>query len=61
MAPHERTEYRQQLGHLWQGFGAEQLGGWTGAAGLTAFRYLQLGADPEARGPLLFAATARRS
>ncbi len=61
MAPHERTEYRQQLGHLWQGFGAEQLGSWIESAGLTAFRYLQLGADPEARGPLLFAATARRN
>jgi hypothetical protein len=29
-------------------------------AGLGSFRYLPLSADPEAKGPLLFAATARR-
>jgi ArsR family transcriptional regulator len=60
MVPHERAEYRQQLGHLWQGFGKEQLGSWIDGAGLGSFRYLPLTADPEAKGPLLFAATARR-
>jgi ArsR family transcriptional regulator len=60
MAPHEREEYRQRMGHLWLGFAAEGLGEWIAAAGLGAFRYLPLPADPEAKGPTLFAATARK-
>src|SRR5690606_28606094 len=61
MTPHDREEYRQQMGHVWSGFGAEQLGGWAEEAGLEAFRYVPLPADPDARGPALFAATARRA
>ncbi|HET8655996.1 MAG TPA: metalloregulator ArsR/SmtB family transcription factor [Longimicrobiaceae bacterium] len=61
MTPHDREEYRQQMGHVWQGFSAEQLEGWTAAAGLGEFRYVPLPADPEAKGPALFAASAKRS
>jgi ArsR family transcriptional regulator len=60
MMPHEREEYRQQMGHLWQGFSSEQLAGWLEAAGFGTARYRHLPADPQAKGPLLFAATAKK-
>ena len=60
MTPHEREEYRQRMGHVWQGFPADTIGGWMEEAGLTQFRYHTLPADPDAKGPILFAATGRR-
>lgn len=60
MVPHERDEYRQQMGHVWLGFSEEQLGRWLAASGFSAFRYRRLPPDPAAMGPQLFAATARR-
>jgi ArsR family transcriptional regulator len=60
MTPHGREEYRHTMGHLWQGFGAEALSEWTAAAGFERFRHRALPADPLAKGPTLFAATARR-
>jgi ubiquinone/menaquinone biosynthesis C-methylase UbiE len=61
MMPHDREEYRQAMGHVWQGFGAERMERWMAEAGMTAFRYVPLPADPAAKGPMLFAASARRS
>ncbi|MFN9352088.1 MAG: ArsR/SmtB family transcription factor [Gemmatimonadota bacterium] len=58
MVPHERAELRAQMGHVWQGFGAEQLGAWSAAAGFAGLRYVPLPPDPQARGPRLFAATS---
>ena len=58
MAPHDREEYRQAMGHVWLGFGPEQLEGWMREAGLTGFRYVPLPADPAAKGPTLFAASS---
>ena len=60
MTPHDREEYRQRMGHVWLGFSGEQLGLWLEKVGLGSFRYLALAADPEAKGPTLFAATARK-
>jgi ArsR family transcriptional regulator len=60
MIPHDREEYRQQMGHLWTGFSADRISGWLEDAGLKAIRYRPLPADPRAKGPGLFAATARR-
>lgn len=60
MVPHDRTEYRSQMGHLWLGFEEEELAGWLEAADLAAARYSVLPPDPAARGPMLFVATARR-
>ena len=60
MTPHDRAEYRQRMGHLWQGFSEAQLAGWLDAEGWTGVRYRVLPADPEAKGPSLFAASARR-
>ena len=59
LTPHDREEYRQAMGHLWLGFESEALEGWTREAGLEGFRYATLPADPEAKGPVLFVATAR--
>jgi ubiquinone/menaquinone biosynthesis C-methylase UbiE/DNA-binding transcriptional ArsR family regulator len=58
MLPHDRERYRQEMGHLWLGFSAEQLRGWLAAAGFAPPRTVALAPDPEAKGPNLFAATA---
>lgn len=58
MVPHDRAELRAQMGHVWQGFGAEQLEGWSTEAGFAALRYIALPPDPQAKGPRLFAATS---
>lgn len=60
MMPHDREEYRQQMGHVWLGFSEAQLAGWLEPAGITRLVYRPLPADPEAKGPTLFAATARK-
>jgi ArsR family transcriptional regulator len=60
MVPHEHAEYREQMGHVWQGFSSEQLGDWLAGAGFDRARYQPLSSDPAAKGPALFAATARR-
>jgi hypothetical protein len=49
------------MGHVWQGFDRATLGGWMEAAGLENFRYNSLPPDPDAKGPMLFAATGKRS
>jgi ArsR family transcriptional regulator len=60
MMPHQREEYRQQMGHLWLGFSREELDSWTRAAGFRRPRYRPLPVDPEAKGPALFVASAIR-
>ena len=60
MMPHERSEFRNIMGHVWQGFGADELSRWAEQAGLHDLRYHPLPADPVAKGPTLFAASARR-
>jgi ArsR family transcriptional regulator len=60
MSPHERQEYRQELGHVWLGFDRRQIGKWIEGAGLTVPRVVPLPADPEAKGPTLFAAIAQK-
>lgn len=61
MRAHAREEYRETMGHLWPGFTQEQMRDWTGLAGLAAYRHIPLAPDPEASGPSLFAATARKA
>lgn len=60
MMPHDREEYVQAMGHVWQGFESARLQGWMAEAGLNAFRYVPLPPDPAAKGPGLFAASARK-
>lgn len=61
MMPHERSEFRDLMGHVWQGFAAQDLMRWGAHAGIVDLRYHPLPADPGARGPTLFAASARRA
>ncbi len=58
---HDRVEYVVQLGHVWQGFDGEQVKQWLHTAGFTGCRYRPLPDDPDAKGPSLFVASARRS
>jgi ubiquinone/menaquinone biosynthesis C-methylase UbiE/DNA-binding HxlR family transcriptional regulator len=60
MMPHDRHDLRQTMGHLWQGFERAKVSAWMEAAGLQTIRYNPLPPDPEAKGPVLFAASARR-
>jgi ArsR family transcriptional regulator len=60
MLPHDREEYRHQMGHVWLGLGDDQLRKLTAAAGLSEMRIVPLPADPDAKGPALFVATARK-
>jgi len=58
MAPHEHEEYRQQMGHVWLGFGEDQLRRLGDQSGLDVRRIAPLVPVTEAKGPTLFAATA---
>ena len=61
MMPHDREEYRQQMGHVWQGFSAEQMTEWLSAAGFERSRYVPLPIEPNANGPALFVASAMKT
>jgi ArsR family transcriptional regulator len=56
MLPHERQEYQQQMGHVWLGFSEKQIARFLNGAGFDDVRVRPLPADPDARGPALFAA-----
>lgn len=59
MEAHDRREYREKMGHAWLGFEAPVLEAWMQAAGLDHLRHVSLPPAPEAKGPALFAVTAR--
>ncbi len=61
MLPHDREEYRARMGHVWLGFGREQLAEWLREAGFDNVHHHALSADPAAKGPALFVASARRA
>ena len=61
MLPHDREAYRREMGHVWLGFSEKQMSDWLAGAGFEGTRFITLPADPEAKGPALFAATARRA
>ena len=60
MLSHDRREYQQQMGHVWLGFEPSQMTEWLRAAGFERIRVQPLPPAPQAKGPALFAATARR-
>lgn len=60
LTAHDRAEYRQALGHQWQGFEEAQVRGWFAEAGLGQTGYHALAPEQSAKGPLLFTASARR-
>ena len=61
MLSHDRREYQQQMGHVWLGFEPTQMMEWLRGAGFERTRVLPLPPAPQAKGPAVFAATARRA
>jgi ArsR family transcriptional regulator len=59
MLPHSRAEYREQMGHVWQGFSETQVTEWMTAVGFEAVRVRTLPMDAHAKGPEMFVATGR--
>jgi ubiquinone/menaquinone biosynthesis C-methylase UbiE len=57
MQPHDREEYRQQMGHVWLGFADDQLRRWMEAAGFEQTRIVALPSGSQAKGPGLFVAS----
>jgi SAM-dependent methyltransferase len=60
MQPHDREEYRQQMGHVWLGFADDQLRRWMEAAGFEQTRIVALPSGSQAKGPGLFVASGIR-
>ena len=60
MLPHDREEYKKEMGHVWLGFADDQLRRLLTGAGFSDIRIVPLPVDPEARGPALFVASANR-
>jgi ubiquinone/menaquinone biosynthesis C-methylase UbiE/DNA-binding transcriptional ArsR family regulator len=60
MLPHDREEYRQQMGHVWLGFADDHMRRLLAAAGFGRVRSAPLPAASDARGPALFVATGVR-
>ena len=60
MLRHDRREYQLQMGHVWLGFEPTQMTDWLAAAGFEQIRIRPLPPAPQAKGPALFAAGARR-
>jgi ArsR family transcriptional regulator len=58
MVPHDRAEYREEMGHQWLGFGRAELTDWLAQAGFDAFRLVTIPSEADAKGPGLFVATA---
>jgi len=60
MVPHDRSEYREELGHSWQGFPADQIQSWMLQAGWQQTRYALIPPETDAKGTGLFVTTAIR-
>jgi ArsR family transcriptional regulator len=58
MLPHDRDEYRSQMGHVWLGFSETDVARLLRESGLDHVRLLPLPAEPKAKGPALFTARA---
>jgi ArsR family transcriptional regulator len=61
LLPHDRENYRQQMGHVWLGFSERQIATMLEEAGLQSARVHALPPDPKAKGPALFVAAATRA
>ena len=61
MLPHDREEYRQQMGHVWLGFSQEQTERLLSSAGFDRIRIIPLPVNTAAKGPALFVATGVRN
>lgn len=54
MAPHDREEYRQRMGHVWLGFSEDQMRRFASQAGFDQARFQHLAPSADAKGPNLF-------
>ena len=61
MLPHDRDNYRQQMGHVWLGFSDEQITSLMRDSGFERVRVVALPPDPKAKGPGLFVATGQKT
>lgn len=61
MLPHDREDYRRQMGHVWLGFSEEQIVRACRAAGFARVRVSALPVEPDSKGPALFVAVATKS
>ncbi|HYE60465.1 MAG TPA: metalloregulator ArsR/SmtB family transcription factor [Phycisphaerales bacterium] len=59
MVEHDRTEYRQTMGHQHLGFSHQSMTRLLKSAGFADVNYRELPTEPDAKGPGLFVATAR--
>jgi ArsR family transcriptional regulator len=60
MLPHDREEYRQQMGHIWLGFPEDRMRTDLEAAGFDRIRVRALPPDGDAKGPALFVAMGEK-
>ena len=60
MLPHDREEYKKEMGHVWLGFGEDQLKRLLAGSGFEDVRIVPMPVDPQAKGPALFVASAVR-
>jgi ArsR family transcriptional regulator len=58
MLAHDREELRRDMGHVWLGFDERRLSRWLAQAGFASLRFTALPAEPDAKGPSLFSASA---
>ena len=61
LLPHDRDDFRREMGQVSMGFGAKELESPFRAAGLEHFRIRPLPPQPDVTGPALFLATAIKS
>jgi SAM-dependent methyltransferase len=61
MMEHERAEYQREMGHVWLGFPGSSIERWLVDAGFEGVRIRPLPAEPQAKGPSLFVATATKN
>ena len=59
MVPHEREEFEKNMGHVWLGFPESDIVRRAGEAGFDRMRHNLLPVEIHAKGPALFAMTAR--
>jgi ArsR family transcriptional regulator len=61
MQPHERLQYREEMGHVWLGFAASRVVDLLAATGFEQPVVRDIPAEPDVKGPVLFAAGAVRA
>jgi ArsR family transcriptional regulator len=60
MLPHDRENYRQQMGHIWLGFSEDHVRRILDESGFGDIRIIPISPDPKSKGPGLFVATAKK-